>query len=440
MIGQLLSIILVGELVAACMTIRPSSGLEETVSIVAEGDLPQVDARGAKEIIANSQVPVALMFSLDSCVPCKKVKPALWRTVRKSKGRFLAAIVDSDKNRDFWQEYGQPALPSIIIFEKGKARWQTVGVGDVEEMLDVLVENSDGFVHDLKTRGDAMAPTNARVFLVAATADSAAFAQEVLDQVDYWKAAGLADDQIACYWSLPNFPQYLRDKKQFRSIGPLLERCYNADINLIEDHWKQAAAQHPEWMYLYVSSHGIGDAQAQAAAQTVKAVLKEETTKQCDAMAQAQLFFDPLPPQLEDLRFSEIFARACIGGFTQPPGLNRDRMQKLLKETSGKTSKTIVLQGCHSGAVVPEKLPLATVVLAAARPDRSSFGCNPEGDRTVYGEEVLAAMKKLKPLPGRFQDWQRVHHEVARRVDQREQEMSIPKGTRSLPMIFSEGR
>jgi hypothetical protein len=87
--------------------------------------------------------------------------------------------------------------------------------------------------------------------------------------------------------------------------------------------------------------------------------------------------------------------------------------------------------------VVPKDVPRNATVLAGARADRSSFGCNIDGSRTVYGEEYLATIKKLIPRINHLEDWESVHREVARLVDEREGKLGVYADQRSTPLIVS---
>ena len=48
--------------------------------------------------------------------------------------------------------------------------------------------------------------------------------------------------------------------------------------------------------------------------------------------------------------------------------------------------RVLVVSACHSGSFIPALADAKTLVIAAARADRSSFGCNDKREWTYFGE------------------------------------------------------
>jgi len=82
------------------------------------------------------------------------------------------------------------------------------------------------------------------------------------------------------------------------------------------------------------------------------------------------------------------------------PGLNPHEFASLLKE-SGIRWKVVVLSACYAGGFVDDLKDPGTLVLAAARRDRRSFGCADENDFTYFGR---AYFKEALPQSDSFQD------------------------------------
>jgi hypothetical protein len=53
---------------------------------------------------------------------------------------------------------------------------------------------------------------------------------------------------------------------------------------------------------------------------------------------------------------------------------------------SGIRNRVVVVSACHSGSFIPALADARTLVIAAARADRSSFGCNDKREWTYFGE------------------------------------------------------
>jgi hypothetical protein len=62
-----------------------------------------------------------------------------------------------------------------------------------------------------------------------------------------------------------------------------------------------------------------------------------------------------------------------------PPGI----MDQLITQTCGKRPTVVIISACFSGVFVPVLADANRMILTAARPDRSSFGCS-ESDKYPY--------------------------------------------------------
>jgi hypothetical protein len=66
--------------------------------------------------------------------------------------------------------------------------------------------------------------------------------------------------------------------------------------------------------------------------------------------------------------------------------------------------KVVVVNACYSGGFVPDLRGPGTLVLTAARTDRSSFGCGSDSDITYFGKAWLVdALNKTDDFVGAFQ-------------------------------------
>lgn len=90
-------------------------------------------------------------------------------------------------------------------------------------------------------------------------------------------------------------------------------------------------------------------------------------------------------------------------------------LSQLLDETCGDRSTVVVVSACFSGVFVPALQSPSRMVLTAARPDRSSFGCG-EADKYPYFDACF-----LHELPG-APDFPSLGRNVQSCVAQRERE------------------
>jgi hypothetical protein len=84
----------------------------------------------------------------------------------------------------------------------------------------------------------------------------------------------------------------------------------------------------------------------------------------------------------------------------QLPGLRAPVLAQLLKESAIQW-KVVVLSACYSGGFIEPLQDGRTLVIAAARKDRRSFGCADENDFTYFGR---AYFKESLPKAASFQD------------------------------------
>jgi hypothetical protein len=110
---------------------------------------------------------------------------------------------------------------------------------------------------------------------------------------------------------------------------------------------------------------------------------------------------DPIYKGLTDL--TQQAKSGCLVYFTShgsPQGVVLDGqilpprlMDEMVSEACGKRPTVVIISACFSGVFVPAMADPNRVILTAARPDRSSFGCS-ESDKYPYFDACM-----LKVLP-----------------------------------------
>jgi Peptidase C13 family len=92
----------------------------------------------------------------------------------------------------------------------------------------------------------------------------------------------------------------------------------------------------------------------------------------------------------EDGRFIVEMPRYGLTSLT--PGQLKGMLQR-----SGIKNSVIVLSACHSGSFLPALANPTTLVIAAARADRSSFGCDDRRRWTYFGEAYFDRALRAEP-------------------------------------------
>ena len=104
------------------------------------------------------------------------------------------------------------------------------------------------------------------------------------------------------------------------------------------------------------------------------------------------------------------------------------------------TRKTVILQGCFSGSFLtdgPDTLAAVPnlTAIAASRPDRPSFGCDPGRFVTLFAECFFYTLAQ-HPGPPEALDWPAVYRDLRELIDAVEAEGGIPPQERSEPVLL----
>jgi hypothetical protein len=69
---------------------------------------------------------------------------------------------------------------------------------------------------------------------------------------------------------------------------------------------------------------------------------------------------------------------------------------------AGLRRRIVIVSACYAGSWVDPLRNPTTIVMAAAAPDRTSFGCDDSRQYTLFGESVLAELARPVPLATAF--------------------------------------
>jgi hypothetical protein len=118
-------------------------------------------------------------------------------------------------------------------------------------------------------------------------------------------------------------------------------------------------------------------------------------------------------------------------------GLSARDLAALLKET-GIRWKVVVVSACYGGGFIDPIKDDRTLVIAAARHDRQSFGCSDENDFTYF---CRAFFKDALPQSASFQEAFRSAERSVGEQERSDQNTGDKKdaGNFSLPQMFNPG-
>lgn len=88
--------------------------------------------------LIQSEQPVLVDFYADWCGPCKAMTPVIQEVARSVNGTAKVIKVDIDKSQQAAMAYNVQAVPTFIIFKKGKIVWRHSGMIDKHTLLNTL--------------------------------------------------------------------------------------------------------------------------------------------------------------------------------------------------------------------------------------------------------------------------------------------------------------
>ena len=94
-----------------------------------------------ERVTADSTVPVVVDFYADWCGPCKIMAPILDQFAHDRQGEVLVTKLDTDRNQATAQRFGIRAIPTLLVFRRGREVARHTGVIP-RQQLDALVASA----------------------------------------------------------------------------------------------------------------------------------------------------------------------------------------------------------------------------------------------------------------------------------------------------------
>lgn len=88
--------------------------------------------------VLEADKPVLVDFFATWCGPCRMVAPVLDEIAEEVADKALVYKVDIDQSPDVASRYGVSSVPTLMVFENGQVKTQTVGAQPKQNLLALL--------------------------------------------------------------------------------------------------------------------------------------------------------------------------------------------------------------------------------------------------------------------------------------------------------------
>ena len=88
--------------------------------------------------VINQPGLVLIDFFATWCGPCKKIGPVIEEISKEVEGKAKVYKVDIDQSPDIASRYGVMSVPTLVVFENGKVKQQSIGAHPKERILEML--------------------------------------------------------------------------------------------------------------------------------------------------------------------------------------------------------------------------------------------------------------------------------------------------------------
>lgn len=97
-----------------------------------------MEAKKTFNDLINDEKPVLVDFYADWCGPCKMMAPILQEFSRDMAGKVKVIKVDVDRNPSAAMSYQIQGVPTLILFQNGKAVWRQSGVVAGHQLKNIV--------------------------------------------------------------------------------------------------------------------------------------------------------------------------------------------------------------------------------------------------------------------------------------------------------------
>ena len=98
----------------------------------------QINITNFDEKVLQASRPVLVDFFATWCGPCKMMAPVIDELADELAGQVDVYKIDVDDNPELAQRYGVMSIPTLIVFENGEVKNQTMGAQPKPALMQLL--------------------------------------------------------------------------------------------------------------------------------------------------------------------------------------------------------------------------------------------------------------------------------------------------------------
>lgn len=98
----------------------------------------QINVTNFDEKVLQANKPVLVDFFATWCGPCKMMAPVIDEVSTELAGQVDIYKIDVDENPEIAQRYNVMSIPTLIVFENGEVKNQTMGAQPKQALLELL--------------------------------------------------------------------------------------------------------------------------------------------------------------------------------------------------------------------------------------------------------------------------------------------------------------
>ena len=98
----------------------------------------KVTEKNFDEEVLNSPLPVLVDFWASWCGPCRMLAPSVAQLAESYEGKIKVGKVNVDEEPRLAAQFGIMSIPTLIVFENGEIKNQSIGLCSYEELEDLI--------------------------------------------------------------------------------------------------------------------------------------------------------------------------------------------------------------------------------------------------------------------------------------------------------------